>query len=179
MITLILTILISACMSEEKSSNDIYTFSKNSANEWKIINDGVMGGLSKGGFEITEDGYGKFYGNVSLENNGGFTMMRHNLQKIDVANSKEIQIRLKGDGKLYQFRVRAKQNHYYSYVKTFETSGEWETVIIQLNDMYPSYMGSKLDLPNFDQPTIDQIAFLISNKVEENFELLVQDIKFN
>lgn len=165
-------------MSEARTTQDIYTFNANSNKDWVVINDGVMGGLSKGGFEVTAEGHGKFFGSVSLENNGGFTMIRHNIEKIEVGNYKKIQIHLKGDGKSYQFRVRAKQNHYYSYVKSFNTTGEWETVTINLKDMFPSYMGSRLDIPNFDQSIISQVAFLISNKVAEDFELEIKEIKF-
>ena len=72
---------------------------------------------------------------------------------------------LKGDGKSFQFKVRAKQNHYNSDVKTYNTKGERETITIPLEEMYPSFMGSKQDIPNFDQPTIDQVAFLVRYKV--------------
>ncbi len=41
-------------------------------NKWRIIDDGVMGGISSGNFKIDSDGNGVFYGTVSLENNGGF-----------------------------------------------------------------------------------------------------------
>ena len=40
--------------------------------DWKVINDGVMGGLSKGNLEFTERNTMKFSGSLSLKNNGGF-----------------------------------------------------------------------------------------------------------
>ena len=78
----------------------------------------------------------------------------------------------------YQLRIKDSQKHYYSYVKSFSTSGDWETVTIDLADMYPSLMGQHLNMPNFDQSSIAEIAFLISNKVAEDFELIIKEIKF-
>jgi hypothetical protein len=43
---------------------------------WAVMNDGVMGGLSKGKLEVTAEGHGRFSGTVSLENYGGFTSIR-------------------------------------------------------------------------------------------------------
>jgi len=42
------------------------------SNAWRVVDDGVMGGLSAGNFEIDKNGNGRFYGTVSLDNNGGF-----------------------------------------------------------------------------------------------------------
>ena len=39
---------------------------------WQVIDDGVMGGRSKGNFAINEEGNAVFEGTVSLDNNGGF-----------------------------------------------------------------------------------------------------------
>ena len=43
-------------------------------NEWEINNDGVMGGLSEGHYTI-EDNMMTFDGTISLENNGGFSVV--------------------------------------------------------------------------------------------------------
>ena len=41
-------------------------------NEWRITNDGVMGGQSEGHYTI-QDNTMTFNGTISLENNGGFS----------------------------------------------------------------------------------------------------------
>ena len=43
-----------------------------SVESWISVNDGVMGGVSKGGFKRTDAGTMVFSGDLSLENNGGF-----------------------------------------------------------------------------------------------------------
>ena len=45
-------------------------------NQWRIVNDGVMGGLSSSKAIVNDDNKIIFSGNVSLENNGGFASLR-------------------------------------------------------------------------------------------------------
>ena len=156
----------------------IFDFDKNvDVSGWYILEDQVMGGKSTGEFYVNEEGHGLFKGHVSLENNGGFSSVHYNHPKIDVSDLNTISIRLKGDGKNYQFRVKDDDKHEYSYVAEFETSGEWQKVKIALNDMVPTFRGRKLDMPNFDKPNIDEIAILIGNKRNEDFEILIDKIE--
>jgi hypothetical protein len=56
---------------------EIYTFSnQKNINEWNVVNDGVMGGISKSSLVLTNTGNGKFSGHVSLANNGGFASIQ-------------------------------------------------------------------------------------------------------
>ena len=133
-------------------------------------------GLSKGALELTPEGHGRFSGTVSLENYGGFTSIRCAVADIAVSEGSKIQLRIKGDGKDYQFRVKHKARDYQSYITTFSTTGTWETIEIPLIDLYPSWRGQKLDMPNFDKSRINEFTFLIANKRNETFELLIDEI---
>lgn len=156
----------------------IYDFNKNSSpKDWLIVDDGVMGGLSEGNFTIDTDGNGVFNGIVSLENNGGFSSVRHQFDKIKATKDNKVLIRLKGDGKEYQFRIKDKSNAYYSYITTFKTTGKWETVEIKLSDLYPSFRGRKLDLPNYNSDSFEEIVFLVGNKKNESFQLVLDKIE--
>lgn len=156
----------------------IYDFNKNtSTSDWRIIDDGVMGGLSQGKFSIDAEGNGVFAGNVSLENNGGFSSVRYQFEKIKVTKTSKIRIRLKGDGKDYQFRIKDKKTTYFSYITTFKTSGKWETIEINLKDLYPSFRGQTLKLPNFHSASFEEIVFLIGNKKNESFQLVLDKIE--
>ncbi len=143
---------------------------------WRVVDDGVMGGVSSGRFTLNEDGFGVFAGEVSLENNGGFSSVRYRLDKLPIKSRTTIRIKLRGDGKKYQFRVKASVNDYYSYIATFSTSGEWEEVNIPLAEMYPAFRGRRLDQPNFHEDYMEEIAFLIGNKREETFRLMIDAI---
>ncbi len=154
-------------------TNPIYSFDFNSQQDWKVVDDGVMGGKSEGEFSISEIGMGLFSGNVSLENNGGFSSLRRSMDAEDISDYKQIVLRLKGDGKSYQFRLKANRSDYFSYVYAFPTSGEWEEVRIPLKDFYPSFRGRRLDLTTFPGKQIEEMTFLIANKKAEKFELLI------
>lgn len=156
----------------------IYNFTKNaSLHDWRIIDDGVMGGVSSGNFKIDEDGNGVFYGNVSTANNGGFSSVRYQCSNIKTDADSKIVIRLKGDGKVYQLRLKDKVNTYYSYIISFKTSGDWEEISIAVADLYPSFRGRKLNLPNYAHNAFEEIVFLIANKRNESFQLIIDKIE--
>ena len=160
------------------STVTIYDFDKNaSVNDWKIVDDVVMGGESIGSFSIDNEGNGVFEGRISLENNGGFSSVRYSLEKVEVSKNSTVIIRLKGDGRDYQFRIKSNKSDSHSYVTTFQTSGEWETIEIKLSDLYPSFRGRKLDIPNFEDNSFEEITFLIGNKKAENFKLVLDKIE--
>jgi len=146
--------------------------------QWRTVNDDVMGGLSNSKIYLNNNGYTTFEGNVSLANNGGFAMVMFDFEQKDVANYNKAIIRLKGDGKKYQFRIKSNSSDYYSYVTHFMTSDDWQTIEIDLQDLYPVFRGRKLDKPNYPSIQAEQIAFLIGNKNEENFKLEIDKIEF-
>ena len=146
---------------------------KSDLNNWQVVNDGVMGGTSRSKFYLNSEGHGCFDGTVSLENNGGFCSVRYEFNRIALDKNKIICLRIKGDGKDYQFRVKTKKSDAHSYIYPFRTSGEWQNIEIPVTDFYPSFRGRKLDIPNYDGSNLEEIAFLIGNKKEENFQLLL------
>lgn len=158
-------------------SGVIFDFNKNSnTTNWTIVNDAVMGGKSEGNFNLNEDGNGVFSGNVSLENNGGFSMLRYRFNKINTAAFSKIVLRVKGDTKAYQFRVKTKVLDNHSYINTFNTTDDWQTIEIPLYKMYPAFRGKKLDIPNYANDGIEEIAFLIGNKKAEGFVLIIDKV---
>ena len=152
-----------------------FNFESNIRN-WKIVDDVVMGGRSNGNFKINDTGYGEFSGDVSLKNNGGFSSVRYNFNTLSSSNFKSFQLRIKGDGNPFQFRVKSSNRQRFSYIYTFNTSGDWETISIPFNKMEPAFRGYKLDQPNFDGLQMEEIAFLIGNKKEQSFKLFIDSI---
>ena len=150
---------------------------KSDIKNWLVTDDDVMGGISSGTFKLNDEGFGVFSGSVSLENNGGFSSVRYRFEKINVKGYNKIIIKLRGDGKSYQFRMKSNSSDNYSYISTFSTSGEWQEIEIPINDMYPSFRGRKLNQPNFSNDYIEEIGFLIGNKKAEKFTLLLDKIE--
>ena len=156
----------------------IFDFNENSdIRGWRVVDDVVMGGESSGTFILNNEGIGVYRGNVSLDNNGGFSSLRYGFKRTSVEGYTKVALKLKGDGKSYQFRIKSNSSDDHSYITTFRTTGEWQEIEIVLEEMYPSFRGRKLDKPNFSNDSIEEIAFLIGNKRNEEFELFLDKIE--
>lgn len=73
--------------------------------EWHVISDAVMGGCSRGQVRSGPQGL-RFSGTLSTRNNGGFSSIRSPLPR-PVTNLCSVRLRLRGDGRRYQVRLRA------------------------------------------------------------------------
>lgn len=148
--------------------------------KWVAENDGVMGGVSKGTGKV-EGGTLVFRGELSLENNGGFASLQTDEGKWDLSGSKSAKIRVKGDGRTYQFRVATDAMHRGSridYAADFETKdGEWIEVTVPFSAMKPVWRGEKLDGPELDTKDIRQVRILLADKKAGPFLLAVDWIK--
>ncbi|MDG2227788.1 MAG: CIA30 family protein [Flavobacteriales bacterium] len=179
-LAILFIIAASACSLTSENMNVIFNFSKSSnMSNWIVVNDDVMGGISSASIELNNEGDAEFKGAVSTANNGGFASVRYRFKAKDIAGKKNVTIRLRGDSKPYQFRIKSKATDYYSYITTFSTSGDWETIQINLKDLYPSFRGNKLNKENFNHSSIEEVSFLIANKKNENFKLVLDKIEIN
>ena len=73
-----------------------------SKNEWEIVNDNVMGGVSSGDFKTQNDQL-IFFGKLSSKFNGGFASIRMR-ERIQLNNYKKFNLKVIGDGNTYQIR---------------------------------------------------------------------------
>ncbi len=155
----------------------LYKFNTDSKQtDWYILDDVVMGGKSNGTFSINEAGNGIFKGEISLENNGGFSSVRHDCNVKNHEGFTRFRIRIKGDGNPYQFRVKSNKNNRHSYAATFQTSGDWETIDIAFTNMPAVFRGRNLDMPNFPGKNMKEIGFLIGTKNPQKFQLEIESI---
>lgn len=155
----------------------IYNFQdKSTASDWYIVDDVVMGGLSKGTMTINSKGNGIFRGKVSTQNNGGFSSIRHGFDTKNVSNYTHVVLRVKGDGKSYQFRIKENGRQRYSFISSFDTSESWQTIRLPFKDFYPSFRGYKLNRPNYEGEIMQEVAILIGNKRDERFTLEIEHI---
>ena len=150
---------------------------KSNIDNWRVVDDSVMGGYSSSKFFVDASGDGVFKGTISLENNGGFCSVQHYPKPVSLKEKKIFSIRLKGDGKKYQFRVKSKRSNYYSYIYVFQTTTDWQTIEIPITELYASFRGRTIDIPNYDGSNLEEIAFLVGNKKNENFQLLIDKIE--
>lgn len=151
-----------------------FTNAQTEADCWRSVDDDVMGGVSQGGFSVTAEDTGLFSGETSLENNGGFSSVRRSVDNGDFANAEAVTLRVRGDGRQYQFRLKTDDsNSSISYRATFETEpGEWITVRIPIEAFEPVFRGRVVsDAPTLVPEKIRQMGFLIADKKSGEFRL--------
>ncbi len=145
---------------------------KREAALWHAINDDVMGGRSQGEI-VFKNGLCVFSGDISLENNGGFSSVFKHIeplsQKID-----RLTIDVIGDGLTYQLRVITYVDGYrLAYKHHFATSSnKLERFVFLLKDFIPSFRGRIIDnAPELKAENIQQIGLLVKNNTEGPFSL--------
>jgi len=164
-------------ISIQMNAQEVYDFTPESESDiWFVVDDRVMGGRSQGNVGLSEYGHGIFQGTVSLENNGGFSSIRARMEELQTEDYSAFKIRLKGDGKNYQFRVCSQLNERHSYQYEFPTTGEWQEVTVPFDQMIPTFRGMRLNMPNYPGETLRECSFLISNKKNESFRLEIDKI---
>lgn len=165
------------------TKNSVTEFDRKEASQfdWQVVDDGVMGGLSKGKLEISKEGILSFSGTLSLENNGGFSSIRTGGLELDLSNAKGLVARVKGDGRSYQMRFSTDARYRgmeVSFSGEFPTKkGKWTEVKIPFDQFGGSFRGMQLKDEKFDPAKIRRLGILLGDKKPGLFELHVDWIR--
>lgn len=153
---------------------ELFTFTAGEPG-WYTVDDDVMGGVSDSQVSIIEPNQLYFYGNMSLDNNGGFSSVRSDWQATDLTGKDGILLRVKGDGLVYRLRIRTETaGRGVSYNALFQTQAdEWSVVYIPFAEMIPTLRGFRVDTGQLDTANIGSFGFMLSDKQPGEFELLV------
>lgn len=146
---------------------------------WRSINDGVMGGLSAGGMLQSDEGL-RFTGEISLENNGGFSSVRRPVEQ-DLSGATRVRLEVRGDGREYQFRIRQdSQFDGVAWRAMFATTDKWQTIEIALSEFIPVFRGRTVaEAGSVIASDIQQIGFLLADKTAGRFTLEIRRIEFH
>lgn len=158
----------------------IIDFRDKELRSWQVVNDGVMGGLSKSSLRRTASGTVIFKGHVSLENKGGFASVRWPVEKLDLSSFAGVTARIRGDGQQYRFRLRTdEQFDGVAYQTKFQASQqEWEVVKLPFSAFVPTFRGRVLeDEKPLDAGQIYQLGFMIADQQAGDFQLEIEWIK--
>jgi peptide methionine sulfoxide reductase msrA/msrB len=150
-------------------------------NEWELISDRVMGGVSTGKME-----FGKYddrqclhmTGSVSLRNNGGFVQARLSLlsrrKNFDAGAFTGVKLRFKGNKQPYAIHLRTKDTRlpWQYYQAAFPTNGDWQDIQIPFARFEPK----SLRIP-LDKTSIRSIAVAAAGR-EFNADILLDEIAF-
>lgn len=159
----------------------ITEFDENDRLNWKVVNDGVMGGLSEGQIALTQAGTMKFTGVLSLENNGGFSSFRSGDVTLDLSKDLGLVLRVKGDGRTYQARL-ATDARYRGMEVSFSaefatTKGEWVDVKVPFTKFKAGFRGMELPDERLDPAKIRRLSLLLGDKKPGPFEIEIDSIR--
>ena len=161
--------------------NMVLDFSRAEDREaWNIINDGVMGGISRSEIIYSNSGTAIFQGSVSLENNGGFASVRSGPRAYKIGEYSGLLLQIRGDGREYQLRMRTDGDFDgISYRYRFTTKPETGQIIrAHFTEFEPVFRGRVLnDAEPLSPENIQQLGFLIADKQSGPFRIEVDWIK--
>ena len=176
---LILNIILLISIAMNSQSIDLLNPEKNiGLDNWNIVNDDVMGGISTSYLSVSDGKSLIFNGNLSLENNGGFASSRLSLSKKSLIGVKSFSMKIKGDGNSYKLRL-SQDNRRASYSANFKSiNDEWIEVNIPIEDFKATWRGyTYSDYPSIDSERINSLGLQISDKQEGEFKLEIRHIK--
>ena len=145
---------------------------------WSTVNDTVMGGRSSSIWKAGSFSSSVFKGYLSLENNGGFASVRHNVRNKDFSDESGIYLKFIGDGRTYQFRIRSKSASWADYYHEFETQDDKElSIFLPFQDFKASWRGLNLRmLPSLKSRDVIEVGLFLSDKKQGKFKLEISEI---
>lgn len=152
------------------------------ANRWYSVDDGVMGGVSQSGFTVHDGDEGRFAGETSLENGGGFASVRREPAALEqvLTQASGITLDVCGDGRTYQLRLKSRALGDSSAYRAKFTppAGEWQTLTFRWQDFEAVRRGKRLtDAPALTPESIYQLGFLIADRQAGVFCLRVRRLE--
>ena len=149
------------------------------SNNWYSVNDDVMGGVSHGSparNKVTKDL--KFWGQLSLENNGGFSTIRTDVGDA-LDNSCGLKVHVRGDGRTYQFTAYPAdmKGRYQMDVPTVK--GEDTHFDVDFGELEYHFWGWKKPMKPLTVDNVKGIGFMIADKDTTPFDLDIVDIHAN
>ncbi|HWS76691.1 MAG TPA: CIA30 family protein [Quisquiliibacterium sp.] len=145
------------------------------AAEFRVINDGVMGGVSSSRLRFV-DGALRFEGEVSLENNGGFASFRGPVRVPTGAAG--LLVTLRGDGQRYKLTLKLDDsNATAQYQARFTAPREWTTLRFSPEDFTASFRGRPVAAPTIDFSEVRTVGVLISDGQAGSFGIELRAVR--
>lgn len=178
-----ITLVLSFVFMHNPSVDDLkFDFGKNKiGNGWWVMNDGVMGGLSRGAASLTENSL-ILKGEISLANNGGFSSVRGPWGKTDLSAYSTVTIRYRSKGQIVALCLEKSRRWWEPFymLDLDPTDGEWKTVSLKLDNAkeyaYARPSGDKLSKEQ--RKEILRLGFMTNQKKESAFTFEVSYMKF-
>jgi len=170
----LLMVLVTALASAQHGPMVLTDFSAASDLGWYVVNDGVMGGRSQGGFEV--DGGTLVFAGVTNTDGGGFSSIRSRERLSGLDGYGAVVLHARGDGRRYVLRLENEDG--VAYWADFEPAeGDWGEVRVPFERFYPRFRGRRLDGPPLDPARIVSLGILCYDGRDGPFRLEVDRIE--
>ena len=181
-IMLVLASMVSASTIGEAQETRILFDGSQSAfrGSWLNVNDNVMGGVSTGRYGFTPDGDLRFFGNLSLANNGGFASVRSRGLPLALRQDEELWLRVRGDGRKYNLDLRVPSRRMaFTYRVTMQTvANQWQEFRVPLQLFRATSFGRVVASTGpVNAANVNSVGFTISDKKQGPFQLDVDWIR--
>jgi len=150
---------------------------------WVVVNDTVMGGVSSSDVRVDSEGSVLFEGELSLENNGGFTSTRALLRGANWAGVDALRIRVQGDGRSYLVTARvagAGMGRLYYRADVQTVAGGVTDVVLSFDDFDCYAYGTRVrGAPSLRQVAnrLESVGFMLADKRPGAFALRIIDVE--
>ncbi|MEM9530061.1 MAG: CIA30 family protein [Pseudomonadota bacterium] len=171
MTLLILAFLMTAAPADRHDLMDL------AAGPWVVVDDRVMGGVSQGNADFA-DGVFRFSGELSLDNNGGFSSARLPLTR-PLTGYRGIRLTVRGDGRSYQLRLReGRRFDGVAWRTDFVASDKWTTIELPFDQFWPGFRGRAVPSAGpVDPDQIRQIGVLLGDKKPGTFAMELRSLE--
>lgn len=159
------------------SAMALFNFDGSDAADWFVVNDGVMGGDSRGRLE-TEGGALVFTGELVTEG-GGFTSARVE-RGADLSAFDGLEARVRGGGRTFELEVNdATRNRQREVSRRapFPTTADWRTVRVGFADLDATAFGEPVDAGPLDRAGVESFGFFIADGQDGPFRLEVDWVR--
>lgn len=165
----------------ETSERVLFDFTRSEEQDaWQAVNDGVMGGLSRGVPTVRHDeGVLDFSGTLSLENSGGFSSIRSRGSELDLGGFDGIDVQYRGDGRRYFLTVHTDlpimAGSYRAELPAAQ--GAWVNVRLPFSEFEATSFGRTLaSAPPLNRNAVRSVGFILADKTAGPFQLEVERI---
>lgn len=163
--------------SDEAGIMELFDFENATDKDWRIVNDGVMGGRSKGFLEIT-NGVLHFHGELVTQG-GGFTSVR-TAKRADLSRYEGLALRVRGNRRVFEVEINDGRRYGWRSVSRrarFEVDETWREVRVPFSRLRATVFGRPVDVPPVDLEAIERIGFYILDGIDGPFRLEVDRVR--
>jgi hypothetical protein len=155
----------------------LFTFESSDEEAWQVVNDGVMGGRSRGYVKI-EDGMLRFTGTLVTQG-GGFTSVRAR-RSVDLSDYEGLELRVRGGGRTFEVEIDDGTRNWGRKVSrraAFETSDEWAWVRVPFSALQSTVFGRPVRAAAVNLANVRGVGLYILDGIDGPFRLEVEEIR--